>query len=169
MSFPQFNAISVVGNFGAYDQQDGLTPHMYLATGQHNLCSVPAVVDVSAMEFALSLGVLANTVVARYLAATGACTVQLTMADGGVSGEPTTVVPLFAGSLIWSDHLTTLTTTVVQDMLRSNVGIDAAGTSATDLDADDWLNLDVMGNATGLLGLANINANFVYGKPGMIN
>ena len=49
--------------------------------------------------------------------------------------------------------------------------METAGTSTTDLDADDWINLGVIANATGVarVGAVLAGVNFVYGKPGAIN
>jgi len=128
-----------------------------LASGPHNMISVPAVVDVSGLEF--SIAVVANNLSAGGgLEAGTASAVSVTFSDGGATGDNTTVSALF----------TAITSTVA---FSDTVPRDVTGTSSTDLDADDWVNFHVTGvtSTTGLIGVGLANVNYIYGKPGGIS
>ena len=127
-----------------------------LTTGPMNLFSVPGVVDVSGMEF--SIGVYDSTSGAAGLAAQTGSVLQVTFSDGGPSGDNTAVAVLF----------TALTNTVAW---TETIPRDAAGSSATDLDADDWVNFHYVAKTATIpgIGMADAVAHYVYGKPGAIN
>jgi hypothetical protein len=159
MSFPYMNAMSVSRLLTQTYSNDNPTSHSMLTTGQHNLFSVPGVVDVSAMEFSMSLSALASTLLTRVLAS-AASTAVVTFSDGGATGDATGAAVLFSQDSM-SNSLTS--------GFEANVPLDVTGTSSTDLDADDWVNFRVVQNATGLIGGVNAVASYIYGKPGGIN
>lgn len=159
MSFPYMNAMSVSRLLTQTYSNDNPTSHSMLTTGQHNLFSVPGVVDVSAMEFSMSLSALASTLLTRVLAS-AASTAVVTFSDGGAAGDATAAAVLFSQDSM-SNSLT--------NGFEANVPLDVTGTSSTDLDADDWVNFRVVQNATSLIGGVNAVASYIYGKPGGIN
>ena len=160
MSFPYNNAQSVSMSYLNIEEAGSTTIAM-IQTGAHNMFTTPAPVDVSAMEFAMALEQMSVTGLVRTLAS-AASTAVFHMADGGPSGDPTTVAVLHAvgDAAAWSNSLT--------GYFTLNKPADVAGTSATDLDSDDWVNFHVKANATGLVGAAIVTANYIYGKPGTI-
>ena len=46
--------------------------------------------------------------------------------------------------------------------------VSASPSGTTDLDADDWLNLNVVANATDIAGVVQVQAKFIHGIPGAI-
>jgi hypothetical protein len=161
MAFPVMNAQVVSRLVGEGNLVNTVT-HIVdgLTTGAHNLFSVPAVVDVSGMEF--SLGVVSdNTDGSAGLAAeVGTSAFRPVMSDGGSGGVDTAV--LFDSSTGGLSSSTVYTAYTPKD---------AAGTSTTDLDVDDWVNLRVTTNGATVAGAGNVNTQvaYVYGKPGAIN
>ena len=130
-------------------------------TGQHSLFSLPGVVDVSGMEF--SVGVLADAISGtpgKDADAVDASLTAIAFSDGGPTGDATTVAELYAA--------TSFTTSVA---FALNVSRDSSGTSTTDLDADDWVNFYLKTKPTTVAGIAqyNVEASYIYGKPGAIN
>ena len=128
--------------------------------GQHSLFSLPGVVDVSGMEF--SVGVLADAISGtpgKDADATDGSLTAIAFSDGGQTGA-TTVAELYAA--------TSFTTSVA---FAVNVSRDSSGTSTTDLDADDWVNFYLKTKPTTVAGIAqyNVEASYIYGKPGAIN
>lgn len=159
MSFPYMNAMSVSRLLTGVQAAAASTVN-FLTTGQHNLFSVPGVVDVSGMEFSMSPSNLANTAGTRVVAS-AASTAVVTFSDGGATGDATGAAVLFS-----QDNMSNSLT----GGFPTNSPIDAAGSSTTDLDADDWVNFRVVQNATGaLLGGVNAAVSYIYGKPGAIN
>ncbi len=134
-------------------------PHAQLQSGQYNFFSVPAVVDVSAMEFSIAAEWDATIANARGIV-TGAAVLEAGASDGGPTGDATSVAALFAD----------LTNTVTTRWL-ANVPVDVAGTSTTDLDADDWVNIHINTAISGTTsaGALDYGVAYIYGKPGGIN
>lgn len=164
MSFPYMNAHGISMTYTGL-QGGSASAAPFIATGMHNMAQLPDVVDVSAMEFAFSVEQTANTGARVGFANTGASTAQFVMADGGPTGDATAAAALFTIGT-WSNGLDgSLGATATP-----NMPLDAAGTSTTDLDADDWLNFRAVTTVTGAAGVGNahINANYIYGKPGSI-
>lgn len=158
MSFPTMNAITVAKRFlaGSSDTTSAVLCSQ-IATGPNNFLSVPAVVDVSGMEY--SFAVFADSISgAPGLAAGTASAASLALSDGGATGDNTTVAALATAI--------TSTTAFVDTVPR-----DVTGTTATDLDADDWVNfhVTVATTTTAGVGQAEVALAFIYGKPGSIN
>ena len=158
MAFPSNNA-EIAGRLFGNIANNAVTSHAFLLTGQHNWFSTPAVIDVSGMEIAMSIEQEAATTVTR-TTASAASTAVFTLSDGGASGDATGAAILVSGDS-FSNSITSA--------FLTNVPIDAAGTSTTDLDADDWVNFRAIQNATNLVGTMNVTVAYVYGKPGVIN
>jgi hypothetical protein len=158
MSFPAMNAQSVAKRFSGATGPSTTTVLAYLPTGPHNIISVPGVVDVSGME--MSFGVAFDSLGVAGLGAStaDASLLSVTLADGGPTGDATTTAVL----------ATAITSSAA---FVDTVPRDVAGTSATDLDADDWVNFQVTAQPTTVAGGGAIDVNFayIYGKPGAIN
>lgn len=160
--FPYKNAHTLTQTFWGTEEAANSTV-LSLVTGMYNMAQLPAVVDVSAMEFAFSVGQQGVSGAPVRFLDTAVSTAVFVMADGGPTGDATGAAALF-DSDNWSNSL--------DGSLGStgspNQPLDAAGSSTTDLDADDWLNFRVIQNATGLVGLAIVTASYIYGKPAAI-
>jgi hypothetical protein len=158
MSFPYMNA-STAERLLWSPNSASADPHAQLQTGQFTFFSVPAVVDVSAMEFSIAVEWDATIANARG-AVTGAAVLELGASDGGATGDATTVAALFAD----------LTNTVSSRWVL-NVPVDVAGTSTTDLDADDMVNIHVNTSVSGTTsaGAVDYAVAYIYGKPGGVN
>jgi hypothetical protein len=113
------------------------------------------------LELAISLVTEAGTTETQDLAS-GASTLELTFFDYGTTatGASTSVL----GGADAFSNTPTGGYTVHQ-------GKKTDGTSTTDLDADDWVALGVVANATGVAfpGAIIAGAAFIYGIPGDIN
>lgn len=168
MSFPYKNAHSLSQAFWDYKEAGPTSTILVLPVGMYNMAQLPGVVDVSAMEFSFSLDQTSITGTPARFIGTLATTAVFVMADGGPTGDATAQAVLFAGSsdaAVWSSSIAD---GGLGNSVSPNQPLDAQGTSTTDLDADDWLNFRVVQNATGLVGLVIINANYIYGKPAAI-
>jgi len=133
-----------------------------ILTGQTgNLFSVPAVVDVSGMEFSVAILMDSGSGTKGIEASTADTSrLEVTFEDGGASGDNATAGLLFSAS--------SLSSTVAW---VAYVPRDAGGTSTTDLDADDWVNFLIATNATTVpgVGAAEVAVAYIFGKPGVIN
>jgi hypothetical protein len=134
------------------------------ATSGYSLFEVPAVVDVSGMEFGISVLIASGSVVPpNTTIASGASTVELLFADLGATGTA-------AGSTNYltnaDDFSNTVTGGWTTGLMRT-----AGGTSTTDLDADDVIGIQSVANLTtvGGIGTAGIHVAYIFGKPGAIN
>ncbi len=119
-----------------------------VAATNANWFRVPAVVDVSGMEFAFGLGTTK--------AAASASIFTLTIVDGGASGDAVATTAVLAATATNGPSTGTAWTI--------NKPRTVAGSSATDLDADDYVNLvpTTAGSAASVLVTM---AAFIYGKP----
>lgn len=165
MSFPYKNAHSISQAFWDLKESGPTSTIMFLPTGMYNMAQVPGVVDVSGMEFSFALEYTSITGTPVRFISSLATTAVFGMADGGPTGDATAAALLFASTgddAIWSSSVAD---GGLGNSASPNQPLDAAGSSATDLDADDWLNLRVLSNATGLVGSVIVNVNYVYGKP----
>lgn len=161
MAFPTMNALSVARLMtrGTVGTTSGIVES--LPTLPHNIFSVPAVVDVSGMEFSVGALADASSGTPGFAAATNeASALQITFSDGGATGDATGRAVLFAA--------TDMTNTVE---FEARAPHDNTGTSATDLDADDWVNFWVRQQATSTAAMAqfDVEVSYVYGKPGAIS
>ena len=149
MGFPYMNAITVTGSF--QDAREATTTGylINLVTGPH--------VDVSGMEYSIYVRA-ENSSGKAGIAAGTASAASLALVDGGPTGDATTTALLAA----------VLTSTVEW---VDTVPRDVTGTSATDLDADDWVNFQVSAQPTTTPGVsqADVSLTYIYGKPGAIN
>ena len=131
--------------------------HDDAVTGEnYNWFKTPAVVDASGMEFAY--GVQAKTI----NAAASASIFTVTPVDGGATGElvATTGNILHATA---SNGPTTSTLTFA-DLSPEVVN----GTTTTDLDADDFVNIVTTTAGTAATGLT-VMCDYIHGKPAGIN
>jgi hypothetical protein len=157
MGFPYMNAITVNGSFQAANAPTTTGFLINLATGPHVFVNVPGVVDVSGMEYSIYVRADNSSGKAGIGAGT-ASAASLALVDGGPTGDATTTALLAA----------VLTSTVEWE---DTVPRDVTGTSATDLDADDWVNFQVSAQPTTTPGVsqADVSLTYIYGKPGAIN
>lgn len=157
MSFPYANAMSISATLS--DVVATTSPVLLLRSGEYPLWAVPRAVDVSGMDLAIA-DVLDGSTAGTQAIASAASTVVLKPYDGGTSASAASdnnelfAVGDFSNSITggWTAH----------------AAIRAVGTSTTDLDADDWVNLDVAANISGTGGFGEVivQAFFVYGVPG---
>jgi hypothetical protein len=156
MTFPAMNAKTVSSVWFPGTATSG-TIAFALATGPMNAFSVPAVVDVSGMEFSICMVADSITGASLLEAQTGS-TLGLAFSDGGPTGDNTTVTVLFSA----------LTNTVAFD---DTVPRDVSGSSTTDLDADDWVNFHITAQTTTVAkaGVVRGVVSYLYGKPAAIN
>jgi hypothetical protein len=163
MSFPVMNAH--VSSSQVFDIDDnGATTMPSLATvQQYPIFAAPGVVDVSGMEFHIAIhrGTATATVVAQAMAS-AASTVSIVYGDGGTTATGDAGANIMVGGAQFSNG-------AVDGGWGAHQAVKAAGTTTTDLDADDWINMQAIENATGLLGAVQAGAAFIYGKPGAIN
>lgn len=138
MSFPSSNAIS-----------HGHHNVGAVAGDANTWFKVPAVVDASGMEFTFALSTTK--------AAASASVFTVTVNDGGTTGTG-------ASALFTALTNSPSTGTAWTDLTVKN----QAGTTATDLDADDVLNLLTTTAGTAATGFTAAVA-YIYGKPGAIN
>jgi len=156
--FPAMNAQVVTKRFtaGTGATTLGSIACGVMSTGPQVLLSVPAVVDVSGMEF--SFNVYADGISGKpTLEASTGSVVSVTLSDGGATGDATTVAVLATATtntVAWSD----------------TVPRDVSGSSATDLDADDWVNFHITANVATVAGIGQMDVAlaYIYGKPGAI-
>ena len=125
--------------------------HDDAVTGDNmNWFKVPSVVDVSGMEFAFSLGTTK--------AAASASIFTMTVVDGGATGElVATTASLFS----------TITNSSGDSAWTALTPRTSNGTSSTDLDADDYVNMNSSTVGTAATG-AFASVSYIYGKPASI-
>ena len=159
MSFPVMNAqvnhsqmIEVLG--------DSATAIPFLTVDKyHPQFNVPAPVDVTGMELAVALIYESATTVGQTLAS-AATTFVMKFFDMGTTATGGTTNVL-GGADAFSN--TTTGGYTVHEAKKTD------GTSTTDLDADDWVTLGIIANATTIAGSVHAGAAFIYGVPGDIN
>ena len=121
-------------------------------TGEnYNWFRTPAVVDVSGMEF--SYGLQTKTI----NAAASTSIFTMTVVDGSATGDAVATTAVLHATLT---NATTQSTITWPDLTPET----SNGTSATDLDVDDYVNVVTTtagANATGL----TIMASYIHGKP----
>ena len=163
MSFPIMNAF--VNTLGLSHARGNSTITKPFEVVSMPLFQVPAVVDVSGMELAIATQLDGLTGALQTLAS-GTTTVVYKPHDGNTNaGGATDNNEIFAVTDFSNSATGAGSWTVVHGAVR------AVGTSTTDLDADDWVNLDVAAMASGAAGHGAIAVNtvFIYGKPAAIN
>ena len=160
MSFPVMNAqvnhsqmIEVLG--------DSATAIPFLTVDKyHPQFNVPAPVDVTGMELAVALIYESATTVTQVNAGGAATTFVMKFFDMGTTATGGTTNVL-GGADAFSNSAAAGYT--VHEAKKTD------GTSATDLDADDWVTVAPTANATALVGSVTAGAAFIYGVPGDIN
>jgi hypothetical protein len=165
MSFPAANAHVVASSLGygrGNSDNNALGPAFELVS--HPLFQVPAVVDVSGMELAIATQLDGLTGTGQTIAS-GTTTLLYKPHDGNTNAGGATGNNNFFAATDFSNSATgTSSWTVAHGAMR------AVGTSTTDLDADDWVNLDVAAALTGAIGHGAIAVSvaFIYGKPAAV-
>lgn len=169
MGFPTMNAAVVAGMIGgSIGAATSNKLELLAGTPVRPLFRVPAVVDVSGMEFDAAVGARWGSAASVTSIASGVSTITFVMADGGTTGSQ-------AGS---TNHLT------LADPLSAVAGFDnkgqswtngemvkVTGSGTTDLDADDVLGVHLVANLTTAAGFGHLHVStaYIYGKPGTIN
>lgn len=163
MSFAYMNAYSAQGELappqGAVSSC-GLTQ----VSGEYPLFQVAAPVDVSGIEMAL-VNLMDATSVGTQAMATGTTTVVLKPYDGA-----TTAAAASDNNELFAVTDFSNSATGTNSWTGAHNAMKATGTSTTDLDADDWINLDAAIVLTGAGGMGHIgwNAYIVHGIPGTV-
>lgn len=161
MAYPYVNAAQVQGVVGFL--QSGASA-VGPISGEYPLFQSSQPVDASGIEMAF-VNVMDATTAGTQAMATGASTVVLKPYDGATTGAAASDNnELFAVTDFSNTNTGANSWTAAHGVLKGT------GTSATDLDADDWVNLDVAANLTGAGGFGNIgwSAFFVHGVPGAV-
>jgi len=163
MSFAVMNAFVVSSQVFDIDDNGGTTSPSLATVQQYPIFCAPGVIDVSGMEFHMAIhrGVATATVVAQAMAS-AASTVSVVYGDAGTTATGDAGANIMVGGPQFSNG-------AVDGGWQAHQAVKAAGTTTTDLDADDWISLQAIENATGLLGAVQAGAAFIYGKPGAIN
>ena len=163
MSFAVMNAFVVSSQVFDIDDNGGTTSPSLATVQQYPIFCAPGVIDVSGMEFHMAIhrGVATATVVAQAMAS-AASTVSVVYGDAGTTATGDAGANIMVGGPQFSNG-------AVDGGWQAHQAVKAAGTTTTDLDADDWISLQAIENATGLLGAVQGGAAFIYGKPGAIN
>ena len=161
MSFPIMNAstehtlVTHVGIGGAGSALPFLSTAVF-----HTLFNIPAAVDVTGMELAVAMLAEAATTITMDIAS-GASTVDFKFFDMGTTATGGTT------NILAADVFTNTPTGgyTVHEARKTD------GTSTTDLNADDWVTLGIIANATGVTGVGAMfaGAAFIYGVPGDLN
>lgn len=168
MAYPYTNAMNAAGTLG--DAPNTGSPTGFLAGG-YPLFQVSSPVDVTGLEFAIAGQHAAGTALLA-AQATAANTVHMYPYDGtttasGVTGNNPIVAVASGGS---GNPGFSNANAGVNSWTGKHNATKYTGTSTTDLDADDWVNLDVGANVTGAGGFSEIawTAFFVHGVPGAV-
>ncbi len=164
MSFPYANEASVsVSHFGITGAS--LTVTEILGTLPLPGFMVGRPVDVTGMEVAIAISLNGATTHAGQAIASGASTTVFKPYDGGTSASAATGNNLLVNLATNLEFSNSVTGGWTAHQAKKN-----SPTSTTDLDADDWVNLDVAANAAAAGGAAEIvmGAFFLYGVPGSI-
>lgn len=163
MSYPYTNAISIGGVLPAPQgavATCGLSP----ISGEYPLFNVSSPVDASGLEFAI-VNIMDATTAGTQTMATGATTVVAKPYDGA-----TTAAAASGNNELFAATDFSNTVTGANSWTGAHAAAKHVGTSTTDLDADDWVNLDwaVVLTGTGGIGDTGWAAFFVHGVPGSV-
>jgi hypothetical protein len=164
MAFPTMNARVVTPLLNHGWATGASANKVELHNIEHGLFQLPAVVDVSGLEMAIATVLDQSTGLTQTIV-TGATTMTFKPYDGNTNASGATDNnELFAAEDFSNSNTGSSSFTVVHGAMR------AVGTSTTDLDADDWVNIDIL-SPTGVagIGVAQVSAAFIFGKPSTIN
>ena len=166
MSFPTMNAHAV--SMSLVSKPVATTsPVLKLLTGTfgYSLFDIPGVVDVSGMEFGMSISADAATTLGDQVMASGASTVNLRFAELSGAGTQGASVNYLLGTATL-EFSNTLAGGWAAGEMKNLTGL-----STKDIDADDIVGLQVYLNISGAGGLGAVNATVAYieGKPSTIN
>ena len=164
MSFNYANADNVQGIIPAL--QSGAST-VGPISGEYPLFQVSSPVDASGMEMAF-VCLLDATTVGTQVLATAASTVVLKPYDGNTTAAAASDNNELFNVIDFSNSGASVI--AGQSWSAAHNSMKATGTSTTDLDADDWVNLDVAANITGAggFGVIGYTAFFVHGVPGAV-
>tara|TARA_R110000751_G_scaffold74739_1_gene150921 strand:- start:808 stop:1191 length:384 start_codon:yes stop_codon:yes gene_type:complete len=125
---------------------------------------IPSVVDVTGMEFGMTIHQDAASGGGKAMAS-GASTVIMRFCDGGTAGTQPASTNYLLGSGT-GDFSNTIAGGWVAGEVKKIVG-----SSTTDLDADDVVGLQTVANISGSAGIGHVGWTVAYiaGKPAVIN
>ena len=133
------------------------TTHWHLSTAKdYALLAVAHAVDVSGMELAIQFSAAANRLLTQTIAS-AASTLELVVVDAGTAASGAAAIQ--SGDDFSNTRAGGFTT---------HEAVSASPSGTTDLDADDWLNLNVVANATNIAGVVQVQAKFIHGIPAAI-
>ena len=133
------------------------TTQWQLSTAKDSaLFAVAHAVDVSGMELAIQFSAAANTLLTQTIAS-AASTLELVVVDAGTAASGAAAIQ--SGDDFSNTRAGGFTT---------HEAVSASPSGTTDLDADDWLNLNVVANETNIAGVVQVQAKFIHGIPGAI-
>lgn len=163
MAYPYTNGLNIAGTLPGLSMGGGASA-VGPISGEYPLFQVSSPVDSSGLEMAF-VSVLDATTAGTQVMATGTTTVVLKPYDGA-----TTAAAASDNNELFAVTDFSNSATGTNSWTGAHNATKALGTSTTDLDADDWVNLDVSANITGAGGLGHIgwSAFFVHGVPGAV-
>ncbi len=170
MAYPYVNSMNSAGMIGptlSTGSPVGILP------GGYPIFQVSSPVDVTGLEFAVAGQHAAGTAL---LAAqgTGAESVLMQPYDGtttasGITGNNPLIGSATAATAAGSNAIGNIYTGT-NSWTGKHAARKAVGSSTTDLDADDWVNLDVQASISGADGFNSFvwTSYFVHGIPGAV-
>ena len=163
MAYPYLNAENISGVL-PHPQGSVNTCGLAPVSGEYPLFQVSSPVDASGLEFAI-VNVMDATTVGSQAMVTGTTTVVYNPYDGATTAAAASANNNLFGNDDYSNSATGANTWTGAHNAAKHVG-----TSTTDLDADDWVNLDaaVVLTGTGGIGDTGWSAFFVHGVPGAV-
>ena len=158
--FPYTNEMNISFTLGNH-VMDGTTNGSIIEPDQYLGFHVPRPVDVSGLQVGLGINLAGGTPVAAGVGIpSGTTTVVMNPYDGGTTGS----APSGTNNLFGNDDFSNS----IAGGWTFHSAQNAIGTSTTDLNADDWVNIDFAANITGVggFGQAVFSAHILYGVPG---
>ena len=156
MALPVMNAHVVSTPVFDINNSSPTTQWQLSTAKDYALFAVAHAVDVSGMELAIQFSAAANTLLTQTIAS-AASTLELVVVDAGTAASG--AVAIQSGDDFSNTRAGGFTT---------HEAVSASPSGTTDLDADDWLNLNVVANATDIAGVVQVQAKFIHGIPAAI-
>ena len=156
MALPIMNAHVVSTSVFDINNSSATTEWQLSTAKDYALFAVPHAVDVSGMELAIQFSAAANTLLTQTIAS-AASTLELVVVAAGTAASG--AVAIQSGDDFSNTRAGGFTT---------HEAVSASPSGTTDLDADDWLNMNVVANASDIAGVVHFQAKFIYGIPAAI-
>ena len=163
MAYPYLNAENI-GAVLPHPQGSVATCGLAPVTGEYPLFQVSSPVDASGIEFAI-VNILDASTIGSQSMVTGTTTVVAKPYDGA-----TTAAAASDNNELFAVTDYSNSATGANSWTAAHGASKRVGTSTTDLDADDWVNLDwaIVLSGTGGIGDTGWSAFFVHGVPGAV-